>query len=67
LKEVVGDFTGRQLKATYFQGSKPIDGIWATSDLTVANACVMPVGFGIGNHQLFVIGFVTATLVGSGL
>jgi hypothetical protein len=27
MKEVVDDFTGKQLVATYFQGSKPIDGI----------------------------------------
>jgi hypothetical protein len=67
IKEVVGEFTAKQVAATYFQGSKPIDGIWATGNLTVANACVVPVGFGVGDHQLFVIGFVTTTLVGLGL
>jgi hypothetical protein len=30
MKEVVGEFTARQLGATYFRGSEPIDGIWAT-------------------------------------
>jgi hypothetical protein len=59
IKEVVGDFTVRQLGVTCFQESKPIDGIRATRDLTMANACVMPVEFGVGNHQLFVIDFVT--------
>ncbi len=49
MKEVVGEFTARQLQATYFWGSEPIDGIWATGDLTVTNAC-MPVGFGVGNY-----------------
>jgi hypothetical protein len=44
MKEVVGDFMGRQLGATFFSGSEPIDAIWATSDLEVAHACVMPVG-----------------------
>jgi hypothetical protein len=29
MKEVVGDFTARQLGATYFRGSEPIDGVWA--------------------------------------
>jgi hypothetical protein len=67
MKEVVGEYTARQLWATYFQGSEPIDGIWAIGDLTVANACVMPVGFGVGNCQLFAINFITATLVVSGL
>jgi hypothetical protein len=27
MKEVVGDFTVQQLGATYFRGSKPIDGV----------------------------------------
>jgi hypothetical protein len=40
MKEVVGEFTERQLGMTYFQGSELIDGIWATGNLTVANACV---------------------------
>ncbi len=57
---------GKAAWATYFQGSEPINGIWATGDLTVVNACVMPVEFEVGNHQFFVINFITATLIGSG-
>jgi hypothetical protein len=64
MKEVVGDFTGKKLGATYFRGTNPIDGIWATSDVTVVGACVMPVGFGVGDHRLFVIDFLTSSLVG---
>ena len=30
------------------------------------NACVMPVGFGVGDHRLFVIDFATTALVSSG-
>jgi hypothetical protein len=67
MKEVVGEFTARQLGATYFRGSKPINGVWTTGDITVTNACVMPVGFGIGDHQLFVIDCATTKLVGSGM
>jgi hypothetical protein len=66
MKEVVGEFTARQLGATYFCGSEPIDGVWTTGDITVTNACVMPVGFGVGDHRLFVIDFATTTLVGPG-
>lgn len=54
-KEVVGEFTGKKLGATYFRWSKHIDGICVTSDVTIASACMMPVGFGIGDHRLFVI------------
>ena len=46
MKEVVGDFTQRPVGATYFRGSKPIDGVWATSEITVSNASIMPAGFG---------------------
>jgi hypothetical protein len=67
MKEVVGDFTAQQLGATYFRGSDPIDGVWATGDITVTSACVMPVRFGVGDHRLFVVNFATTTLVGSGL
>jgi hypothetical protein len=63
MKEVVGDFTAWQLGATYFRGSKPIDGVWATGDITMTNACVMLVGFGVGSHRLFVVNFATTTLV----
>jgi len=67
MKEVVGKFTARQLVAMYFHGSEPIDRVWTTGDITVANACVMPVGFGVGDHRLFVVDFATTTLVGSGM
>ena len=67
MKEVVGGVTARQLGAKYFRGSEPIDGVWATGNITVTNACMMPVGFGVGDHRLFVVGFATTPLVGSGL
>jgi len=64
LREVVGDFTNRKIGPTFFRGSKPIDGVWATSDITVANACIMPVGYGIGDHRLFVIDFCATDVIG---
>jgi hypothetical protein len=66
MKDVVGEFTARKLGATYFQGSVPINAIWATNDVTVANACVMPDGYGVGDHPLFVVDFATTLLVGTG-
>jgi hypothetical protein len=61
--EVVGEFTGKRLGATFFRGSEPIDVIWATSDLEVAHAYVMPVGYGIGDHHLFVVDFSNASMI----
>jgi hypothetical protein len=66
MKEVVGDYTTRQLGATYFRGSAPIDAVWVTSNVAVVNACVMPVGYGVGDDRLFDVDFATALLVGTG-
>ncbi len=62
--EVVGEFTRKRIGATFFRGSKPIDGIWATQDLVVTHACVMPTGFGERDHQLFVVEFQEESLIG---
>jgi hypothetical protein len=64
MKEVVGTFTGKQIGATYFQGQSPIDRVWATLDVMITGACVMPAGFGIGNQCLFVIDMLTVSIVG---
>jgi hypothetical protein len=64
MKEVVGTYTGKQIGVTYFRGSKPINGIWAASDVTVTSACIMPAGFGIGDHRLFVVDLLASSLVG---
>lgn len=49
--EVVGDHTGCKLGATYFRGSRPIDAVWASRELTVVGARLMPCGYGIGDHR----------------
>jgi hypothetical protein len=65
MSEVVGDFAGKKLGPTFFQGSKPIDGIWATRDIIMTHTCVMPTGFGVGDHRIFVIDVQETSLVGS--
>jgi hypothetical protein len=65
MKEVVGEFTCTPVRTTFFRGSKPIDGVWATSDITVCNASIMPAGYVIGNHRLFAIGFVSSDIIGT--
>ncbi len=65
MKEVVGEFTGKNIGTTFFRGSKAIDGMWATSDITVSNAAIMPAGYGIGDHRLFVIDFASKDIVGT--
>ncbi len=55
MSEVVGDFTGKKLGATYFRETKPIDGIWASKDINIMHACVMPTRYGVGDHRMFVV------------
>jgi hypothetical protein len=65
MKEVVGEFTCTPVGTTFFWGSKPIDGVWATSDITVCNASIMPAGYGISDHQLFIIDFASRDIIGN--
>jgi hypothetical protein len=64
--EVVGRYTGKKIGPTHFWGQLPIDGFWTTPDMRVSNACIMPAGYGIGDHRLFTIDLHTASLVGPG-
>lgn len=64
MTEAVGSFTGKTVGPTFFRGNKPIDGVWVTSDIVITGACVMPSGYGIGDHRLFVVDFLTSSLVG---
>ena len=64
MKEAISYFTGKKLGATFFRGTKSIDGVWHTSDVIVTGDCVMPVRYGVGDHILFVINFLTSSLVG---
>ena len=64
MKEAIYDFTEEKLGATFFRGFRPIDGLWVTQDIDISNACVMPVGYGVGDHRLFVIDIPLICLVG---
>ena len=65
--EAVGNYTGKKIGATFFRGTKPIDGVWVTSGVVIIGACVMPAGYGIGDHRLFVLDFLTSSLIGHDL
>ncbi len=47
----------------YFCGLKPINAVWATSDVHVVGASIMPAGYTVGDHQLFVVDFVGSSLI----
>ena len=63
MKEVVGAFMNQPVGPTFFRGSKPIDGVWATSDISVCNAAIMSASYGIGDHPLFVIDFTESDVI----
>jgi hypothetical protein len=64
LREVIMQHTGTSPGATFFRGSKPIDRLWVSNDLDISNACVMPFGYDIGNHQAFILNIPIESLVG---
>ncbi len=64
MQKVVSAFTHQQVGPTFFQGSKPIDGVWVTSNISVCNAAIMPAGYGIGDHHLFVVDFSEEDVIG---
>jgi hypothetical protein len=64
LQEAVLRHTGKRTGATFFRGGKRINGLWVTSDLDIANVCVMPFGYGIGDHRTFVLDITMESLVG---
>jgi hypothetical protein len=65
MEEVVGEFTCTPIGTTFFRGSKPIDGVWVTSDIMVCNASIVPADNSIGNHRLFVIDFAASDIIGN--
>jgi hypothetical protein len=64
LREAVLHHTGTQMGATFFRGSKPINGLWVSSDIDTANVCIMLFGNGVGNHCMFVLNVTLESLIG---
>jgi hypothetical protein len=64
LRKAVLHYTGTQTGATFFRGSKPINGLGVSSNINIANMCIMPFGYGVGNHQMFVLGVTLESLIG---
>jgi hypothetical protein len=56
--------TGASPGATFFHGLQPINGLWVSKDLDISNACVMPFGFGVGDHCAFILDIPLELLVG---
>ncbi len=64
MSKVVGDFTQQPVDSTLFRESKPIGGVWVTLDISISNTVIMPAGYSIGDHRLFIIDMAMRDLVG---
>jgi hypothetical protein len=64
LREAVLQHTGTRTGATFFRGSKPIDGLWVSSNIDIVNVCVMPFKNGVGDHRMFVLDVTLESLIG---
>jgi hypothetical protein len=64
LREAILHHTGASPGTTFFRGSRPIDGLWISSNLDISNTCVMPFSYGIGNHRAFILDIPIESLVG---
>jgi hypothetical protein len=64
LREEIVHHTGTSPGTTFFQGSKPINGLWVSSNLDISNACVMSFSYSIGNHRAFILDIPIKSLVG---
>ena len=65
LRKAVLHHTRRRTGTTFFQGSKPIDRLWVSSDIGILNKCVMPFGCGVGDHHLFVLDITLKSMIGT--
>ena len=63
MNKVVGTFTGKKIRATFFRGTKTIDAVWATPKLVVIVEFVIPEGYGVGDHLFFVLHFLSSSLI----
>ena len=64
MQEPVQANTGEAIGPTFFCGSKSINAVWVTKDLHVSNAAVVLVGYGIGNHRMFILEVTNHSFLG---
>ena len=55
MKEIVKTRTGQRSPATYFRGSKPIDGAWCTPYVECVAARMIPFSFRVGDHRMIIV------------
>ena len=64
LREAIIQHMSKSPGAMFFRGSKPIDRLWVSSNIDISNACMMPFGYGVGDHCSFILDVPIELLVG---
>jgi hypothetical protein len=64
MRATIVQHTGKSPGAMFFRGSKPIDSLWVSSNIDISNSCVMPFGYGVGDHRAFILNIPFESLVG---
>jgi len=57
--------TGERLPNTFITGTRPIDGVFATSGIEILYAGLLPKYGGVGDHRAFILDFTTASVLGT--
>ena len=63
MKEVVGDFIGVKLWLKLFCGTKPIDGVWETSNVIIYRTCGTLVLYSGRVHIIFSINVLNSSIL----
>lgn len=56
--------TGSHLPATFINGHRPIDAVFATSGIEVLHAYLLPKYGGVGDHRCFILDFTSSSVFG---
>ena len=57
--------TGLQIPPTHNSGSRPVMALYATSGADCINAAILPRGYAVGDHLVFIMDFTSESLLGS--
>ena len=65
LVDSITSITSNTPPGTHIRGSKQIDGIWTSSDVSVSACSFCPFNFGVGDHRIILVDLVKDNLFGA--
>ena len=65
LREITKEYIGTLCPHTYIDGSQPIDGVWATPDITITGVKWLPFALSPGDHRACIFEFTTLSAIGN--